>query len=71
MLTFFQEQPVEPIGLSVAGAVTATGDAVSRSRMFELIKTGEIDARKVGKHTVIMAYSLRDYLLRQPRATAD
>jgi hypothetical protein len=67
MPPFLQEQTVEPIAFSISGAIIATGNSVSRSRLFELIKAGEIDARKVGKHTVVMAYSLRDYLLRQPR----
>jgi hypothetical protein len=66
MPPFLQEQTVEPIALSISGATIATGNAICRSRLFELIRAGEIDARKVGKHTVIMAYSLRDYLLRQP-----
>jgi hypothetical protein len=69
MPPFLQEQTIEPIGFSVDGAVIASGKSVGRSRLYELIKAGEIDARKVGKHTVIMAYSLRDYLLRQPRVT--
>jgi hypothetical protein len=55
---------------SIRSAVDATGNAVSRTRMFELIKNGEVDARKVGRRTVIVADSLRDYLLRQPRAVA-
>jgi hypothetical protein len=36
--------------------------------MFDLIKRGEIDARKVGRRTIVLADSLRDYLARQPRA---
>jgi hypothetical protein len=70
MPPFLQEQASEPIAFSVAGAVIATGNSIGHSRLFKLIKAGEIDARKVGKHTVIMAYSLRDYLLRQPRTIA-
>jgi hypothetical protein len=57
-------------GLSIAGAVQATGNAVSRTRLFDLIRNGEVDARKVGRRTAVMAASLHDYLLRQPRAAA-
>lgn len=59
-----------PFALSIASAVQATGGAVSRSRLFDLIRDGEIDARKVGRRTVIVTDSLRDYVLRQPRAAA-
>jgi len=52
--------------LSIASAVHATGGAISRTRMFELIRKGEIDARKVGRRTVVLAQSLRDYIERQP-----
>jgi hypothetical protein len=66
-----QVQTIEPLAFSLVGAVTATGNSIGRSRLFELIKSGEIDARKVGKHTIVMAYSLREYLLRQPRIGAE
>jgi hypothetical protein len=69
MPPFYQEQTIEPIGFSVEGAIIASGNSVRRNRLFELIRAGEIDARKVGKHTVIMADSLRDYLQRQPHVT--
>ena len=63
-------EQVSPFGLSIAAAVEATGSAVSRTRLFELIRTGEVDARKVGRRTVVIADSLRDYLLRQPHAAS-
>jgi hypothetical protein len=63
-------EQVSPFALSIAAAVGATGNAVSRTRLFELIRNGEIDARKVGRRTVIISDSLRDYLMRQPRAAA-
>jgi hypothetical protein len=61
---------ISPMAYSIASAVEATGKAISRTRMFEAIKTGELDARKVGRRTVIMADSLRAFLERQPRAGA-
>ena len=57
-----------PFAFSIAEAVAATGDAVSRTRMFALIRDGEIDARKVGRRTIILADSLRDFLHRAPPA---
>jgi hypothetical protein len=59
-----------PFALSIASAVGATGNAISRTRMFELIKQGEVDARKIGRRTVIIADSLRGYIERQPKAAA-
>jgi hypothetical protein len=59
---------VSPFAFSIAGAVEATGRAISRTKLFELIRTGEIDARKVGRRTVVMADSLHEYLRRQPKA---
>jgi hypothetical protein len=59
-----------PFALSITAAVASTGNAVSRTRLFDLIRTGEVDARKVGRRTVILADSLRDYITRQPRAAA-
>ena len=61
-------EDVALFALSIAAAVQATGNAVSRTRLFDLIKSGEVDARKVGRRTVIIAASLRDYVERQPRA---
>lgn len=60
--------PSDAIAYSIPAAVAATGNAVSRTRMFALIKAGEIDARRVGRRTVIMADSLRAYLDRAPPA---
>jgi hypothetical protein len=63
-------EATSPLAFSIAAAVNATGNAISRTRLFELIRDGEIDARKVGRRTVIVADSLRAYLLRQPKAAA-
>ena len=65
-------EQISPFGSSIAfspdNAAKATGGAISRTRIFALIKAGEIDARKVGRRTVILADSLRSYLERQPKA---
>jgi hypothetical protein len=57
-----------PFALSIAAAVQSTGGAVSRTRLFGLIRTHEVAARKVGRRTVVLADSLRDYIERQPPA---
>jgi len=57
-----------PFALSIAAAVQATGGALSRTRMFALIRDGEVDARKVGRRTVVIASSLWAYIERQPSA---
>lgn len=48
---------VEPIAYRIAAAAEAVG--LSRSRIYELIADGTLDARKVGGCTVITAESLR------------
>lgn len=62
------QEKTSPFAYSIAAAVGATGNAVSRTRLFDLIRTGEVDARKVGRRTVILADSLRAYIERQPKA---
>lgn len=60
--------PIQPFGLSIAAAVAFTGGAISRTRIFELIKSGDLEARKVGRRTVVLTESLRGFLERQPKA---
>ncbi len=63
------DHPV-PIAFSIKAAVEATGGAVSRTKMFELIATRAIDARKSGRRTMILADSLRRYVESLPPARA-
>jgi hypothetical protein len=58
----------QPFALSIPAALDAVGHIFGRSQLFALIRAGEVDARKLGKRTVIMADSLRAYIKRQPRA---
>jgi hypothetical protein len=62
------QQPPQPIAYSVDAAVAATGNAISRSRLYELIKGGEIESRKVGRRRVVLADSLRRYVATAPRS---
>jgi hypothetical protein len=66
-----QSEPPPSLTFSIAGAVAATGGAISRTRIFDLIRNGEIDARKIGRRTVIIGDSLRAFLLRQPKTTSN
>jgi hypothetical protein len=59
------------LALSIAQAVTATGGAISRTRLFSLIGSGEIDARRVGRRTVVLSDSLKAFLDRAPSARPD
>lgn len=43
--------PLEPISVRIRTAVQLTG--ISRSRIYELIAAGEIEAIKVGRSTLI------------------
>lgn len=49
-------QPFQPISVRVPRAVQLTG--LSRSRIYELMKSGEIEYVKVGNSTLILTESL-------------
>ena len=54
---------VEPISLRIPEAVRLTG--LSRSRIYELMKSGEIAYAKVGNSTLILMDSLRAFIERK------
>lgn len=49
---------LEPLTVRVATAVKITG--ISRSRLYELIGSGDLDIVKVGRSTLISYQSLRE-----------
>ena len=55
---------VIPISYTIRAAVIASG--LSRSRIYELIAHGRIEARKEGRKTLVMAASLDAYLKSLP-----
>lgn len=57
----------EPISVKVPDAVRMTG--LSRSRIYELMKSGDIAFAKVGSSTLIIVQSLRDFI--QDRAQSQ
>lgn len=57
-----------PYAFTVTGAVTYSG--CSRSRLYDAIKGGELDARQVGRRTLIVGDSLRAFLDRLPSTGA-
>jgi excisionase family DNA binding protein len=52
--------PVEPISVRIPEAVRLTG--LSRSRIYELMASGDIQFAKVGSSTLIMVRSLRQFI---------
>jgi excisionase family DNA binding protein len=56
---------MSPIAVGVADAAKLIG--ISKSRLYELIAEGEIDARKIGFRTVIPYERLQDYVLNSPK----
>jgi hypothetical protein len=68
--TMTEKTKPEPMAFGIAEAVAATGGAVSRTRLFALIAQGQVDARRCGKRTVVLADSLRRYLESLPAARA-
>lgn len=55
----------EPLCLGVKDAATFIG--LSKSRLYELIGEGAIDARRLGGRTVVPVASLRSYVENAPR----
>lgn len=61
---------IEPISVRIPDAVRMTG--LSRSRIYQLIAAGDIEAAKVGRSTVVLVASLRALILanrKYPRRT--
>ena len=56
---------IEPMVLGVKDAATFIG--LSKSRLYELITEGTIEARKLGARTVVPIASLRAYVENAPR----
>lgn len=52
--------PLEPISVRIPEASRMTG--LGRSTLYELIASGDIEAAKVGRATVIMVESIRSFL---------
>ena len=48
---------LEPLAYSIKGAMAAT--SLGRARLYQLIKEGKLESRKLGRRTVILADSLR------------
>lgn len=53
-----------PIALTIQDAVKASG--LSRSRLYEALKLGELPARKAGRRTLIALADLEAYLASLP-----
>lgn len=51
------EQKIEPLTVRISTAVRITG--LSRSRIYELIQSGDIDTVKVGRCTLVQFESLK------------
>lgn len=58
--------PIEPISVRVPDASRMTG--LGRSTIYELIASGDIEAAKVGRATVIMVESIRRFLVANRKA---
>jgi excisionase family DNA binding protein len=59
---------VPTIAYSIRNAVAASG--ISRSKIYELISKGKLDARKDGRKTLILASSLDEYIHTLPAIRA-
>jgi excisionase family DNA binding protein len=61
------EQKIEPLTVRISTAVRITG--LSRSRIYELIQSGDIDTVKIGRCTLVQFESLK--ALTRSRAASD
>jgi excisionase family DNA binding protein len=61
------EQKIEPLTVRISTAVRITG--LSRSRIYELIQSGDLDTVKVGRATLVQFASLK--ALTASRASPD
>lgn len=52
-----REIPIQPLAYSVADACRVS--SIGRTRLYALINEGRLEARKIGKRTLIPAASLR------------
>jgi excisionase family DNA binding protein len=57
--------PIEPLAVRIPAAVELTG--ISRSRLYELIKSGDLETVKIGRTTLIPFISLRALIDRHRR----
>ncbi len=57
----------EPLAYTLQAAEGITG--LGRTKLYELISEGVLDARKAGSRTVLMGESLRNYVTSLPKAT--
>lgn len=57
---------LDALSFTIVGAARASG--LSRSRIYELVAKGRLDARKAGRQTLITATSLQNYLETLPSA---
>lgn len=58
------EQRIEPLTVRISTAVRITG--LSRSRIYELIQSGDLDTVKVGRATLIQYRSLKGLTQNEP-----
>ena len=65
-----QAAPIDRIAYTVNDAL-ATGAFSSRNKLYNAIARGELDSYLDGKRRMIPADSIREYVARRVRATAD
>jgi excisionase family DNA binding protein len=61
------EQKIEPLTVRISTAVRITG--LSRSRIYELIQSGDLDTVKVGRATLVQYQSLKRMTLNDREQT--
>lgn len=61
-MLFSDAEGLEPIAVRIPQATRLTG--ISRSRLYELMRSGDIEFAKVGASTLILVDSLRSFIER-------
>lgn len=65
----FSDMNVDPLSVRVPVALKMVG--LSRSKFYELVQDGEIEIVKVGRSTLVVVESLRDFLERRRHKRAS
>jgi excisionase family DNA binding protein len=61
-MSIINDAPLEPITVRIPAAIKLTG--LSRSRLYELLRSGDIEHVKVGSSTLIPVASLKEFIER-------
>ncbi|OYV50305.1 MAG: hypothetical protein B7Z78_11540 [Rhodospirillales bacterium 20-60-12] len=63
-MSFNPNQAITPLAYTISNAVKISG--ISRSGVYRLLKSGELQAKNLGKRTLVLHDSLKELIDRAP-----